>query len=224
VSPRWVRDPRESLACDRLGHFVSARKFAKGDVVAAFLESGHDAAAATVDWKDGIVGAMRYEEARAAVWRPFDDKPGRKGDDSREQVTIDQSERQRVRGAVRESSNRDPVWIDSHRLEHTLEGAVDEVDVRAKASAHCIPRRLARIGGEHGYPRFVWRRPQAAQNSLTASGRAMQQNKKRQRLVRGLPRHAKNRIAVSVEPQRSFGPADVTTFGRGRAVSRPSLG
>jgi hypothetical protein len=186
---------------------MSAGELAEGDVVAALLESRNDQPAAAVDWKDRIVGAVRHEELRVPVWRPPNDKARRKCHDSREQISVDESQRQRVGGAVRKSSDGNPIGINGDRLEYPLEGAIDEVNIGAEASADGIPRRVARIGGQHGNPCVVWRRSQTPQNPFASSGGAMQENEKRQRRVPGLARQAKDRIPVGVQPQRPFFPS-----------------
>jgi hypothetical protein len=92
--------PRHAVTGDIRRDFVIAVELVKGDVVALIFELAGDATAAPVDWKNVIVRTVGYKYARLAVSIAVNDKTRREGNDALEEVAIDQSERERVSGAI----------------------------------------------------------------------------------------------------------------------------
>src|SRR5260370_27373017 len=114
------RCPAHAVARDIGRHLVPAIEFAERDVVAALPQSGYDRAAAAVDRKNRVGSTMRNEEARVSVRRTLDDETRGECDDAREQVAVDHSERDRIRGAIGEPADRHARGIYGDSIEHAL--------------------------------------------------------------------------------------------------------
>ena len=102
-----------------------------------------------------------------------------------EEIAIAKSDRQRVRRAVRDATERQPRGIDANAREEMLQCRVDERDVRSQPAAHDIPRHTPRSGANDDDAEFVSELEGGGSGRHTACGSAgaMQKHQERQRPV-----------------------------------------
>jgi hypothetical protein len=134
---------------------VPAVELTKRDGVAAPFELRYDAAAAAIDWQDLVGATVRHEDLRPASGFALDEETRREGDDTPEQIAVDQAERERVGGTVRETANRDALRINRNLLEHTLERVIEKRDITTEAldlSMAGDDIEQAVLFAEHGIP------------------------------------------------------------------------
>ena len=160
------------------------------------LQRRRQTAAACIDGQNGIVDAVRHEDAGPPLMPARRHVTGREGKNVGEQIPIGDSERERIGRAVRKSRDRDPVRIDRTSLEHPAERPVDEGHIRPIAAQDHIPGAPARLRCEDQVaPRF--RRFDEAVHELGGlPAGAMQHDQQRSRLGRAATfRHEKEAVA-----------------------------
>jgi hypothetical protein len=97
----------------------------------------------------------------------------------REQIAVRRSQRQRVRGAVRESGAREVGLVDREPGEHPLEGTIDELHVHSEAAEHHVPCSLLRLRRELDDAGLFAERSEHPQAGLGAPARPMQAERER---------------------------------------------
>ncbi len=154
---------RKAASTTSKRHDMTARELPVVDVVARLLQARRNAASAAPDRQDRVLPAVRHKDAgrvRCPGWRR---ETWRESKDVAEQPTVRQSERDRIRGAVREAGDRDLPRIDVDPGEEGLERVVEEGDVWSVLPLDHVPDRTSRVL-EQGSPRRVApriRRPSA---------------------------------------------------------------
>ena len=98
-------------------------------LVAGLAQFGHEPAATGMDRQHAVARAVGEEQAGATAAPCRRRKPGREGENVREQVAVGQAEGERVGSPVREPADGQPGGIHGQALEDFGQGPVDPGDV-----------------------------------------------------------------------------------------------
>ena len=176
-----------------------AVKLAKRHVVTIRNQTLRKPAPATFDRQNVIVCAVGNEDAGLAVRRAVDQKPRRKRRYAAKQIAIHQAQRQPIRRAVRETTDRHSCRIDRDEFKCAFERAIHVSEVFAEVAANRVPRRVTRLRGEHNHTCFVRRVAEIPKHPVGVLRRTVQHQQERQGRLGRVFWYLKNRFVIGAE-------------------------
>jgi hypothetical protein len=120
-----------------------------------------------------------------------------------EKVAVGDTDRQRVRGAVREAADRQPTGVNGVAVERIRESLVDDVDICPERSPDDVPGRTPTLRCQQKQTRFLGGRQQRIDTAAgVTAGAVQQQGQGRRHFGTIVGRHKQQGLTAGPEGQR----------------------